>query len=105
MHEAFGHMFSCMVQMIGAIILMLMLDVRMTLISIVFLPVVVFLSQVFRKNIHRRFHLQWVKSDKMNSSLQDVISGMRVVKSFGKEVSESEKFNRHAGDYAKVQRP
>ena len=66
--------------------------------------VVVFLSQVFRKSIRRRFHLQWVKSDKMNSSLQDVISGMRVVKSFGKEISESEKFNLNANEYAKVQK-
>ncbi len=104
MHEAFGHMFSCMVEMAGAVVLMLMLDVKMTLISIVFLPVVVFLSQVFRKSIRRRFHLQWVKSDKMNSSLQDVISGMRVVKSFGKEISESEKFNLNANEYAKVQK-
>jgi ATP-binding cassette subfamily B protein len=44
-----------------------------------------------------------VKSDKINSSLQDVISGMRVVKSFGKEQAESDKFNRLTGEYAIVQ--
>lgn len=103
MQECFGHMFSCLVTMIGATIIMLTLDVRMTLVSIVFLPIVFLLSSAFIKDIHRRFHLQWVKSDKINSSLQDVISGMRVVKSFGKEQKESDKFDQLTSDFAVVQ--
>lgn len=101
--ECLGHMFSIIVTMLGAIIIMLSLNVTMTLISIVFLPIVFIISTAFRKNIHRRFHLQWVKSDKINSSLQDVISGMRIVKSFGKEQSESDKFNRNANEFAVIQ--
>ncbi|WOO38227.1 ABC transporter ATP-binding protein [Anaerocolumna sp. AGMB13020] len=103
MQECFGHMFSCLITMTGAIGIMLALDVKMTLVSVVFLPLVYFISGAFRKNIHRRFHLQWVKSDKLNSSLQDVISGIRVVKSFGKEKEESEKFNHLTEEYAAVQ--
>lgn len=103
MQECFGHMFSCLVTMIGAIAIMLTLDIRMTVVSVIFLPLVFFLSVAFRKNIHRRFHLQWVKSDKINSSLQDVISGIRVVKSFGKEQEESRKFDGLAEEYAFVQ--
>jgi ATP-binding cassette subfamily B protein len=104
MQECFGHMFSCIITMTGAVAIMLALDVRMTLVCVIFLPLVFFLSAAFRRNIHKRFHLQWVKSDKVNSSLQDVISGMRVVKSFGKEQAESDKFNRLTQDYATVQR-
>ncbi|HWT75247.1 MAG TPA: ABC transporter ATP-binding protein [Mobilitalea sp.] len=103
MQEGFGHMFSCLIEMVGAIIIMFALNVKMTLISVVFLPIAFFLSTAFRKNIHRRFHLQWVKSDKINSSLQDVISGMRVVKSFGKEQEESDNFNHLTEEYAVVQ--
>lgn len=104
MQECFGHMFSCIVTMVGAVAIMLMLDVKMTLVSVIFLPIVFFLSNAFRKNIHKRYHLQWVKSDKINSSLQDVISGMRVVKSFGKEQAESDKFNHLNEEFAVVQR-
>jgi ATP-binding cassette, subfamily B, bacterial len=104
MQEGFGHMFSVIITMTGAIVIMLTMDVTMTLISVVFLPIVFFISTAFRKNIHKRFHLQWVKSDKINSSLQDVISGMRVVKSFGKEQAESEKFDTLSNDYATVQK-
>lgn len=101
--ECFGHMFSHMITMIGAIIIMFTMDVRMTLVSIVFLPIVFILTGAFRKSIHKRFHLQWVKSDKLNSSLQDVISGMRIVKSFGKEQSESEKFKNLNAEFSAVQ--
>lgn len=104
MQECFGHMFSCIVQMIGAIAIMLVLDWKMTLISIVFMPLVAFISVAFRKIIKRKFHMQWVKSDKMNSALQDVISGIRVVKSFGKEKEESQHFKESADEFATVQR-
>lgn len=104
MQEGFGHMFSCIITMVGAVAIMLTLNVKMTLVSVVFLPLVFFLSTAFRKNIHKRYHLQWVKSDKINSSLQDVISGIRVVKSFGKEQEESDKFSRLNEEYALVQR-
>ncbi|MBE5967238.1 MAG: ATP-binding cassette domain-containing protein [Lachnospiraceae bacterium] len=103
MQECFGHMFSCIITMVGAITIMLSMNVTMTLVSVVFLPIVFFISTAFRKNIHKRFHLQWVKSDKINSSLQDVISGMRVVKSFGKEQEESEKFDRLSEEFAAIQ--
>jgi len=103
MQECFGHMLSHMITMIGAIIIMFSMDVKMTLVSVAFLPVVSGLAVIFRKNVHKRFHLQWVKSDKLNSSLQDVISGMRVVKSFGKEQAESEKFKNRNIEYCAVQ--
>jgi len=82
---------------------MLSMDVKMTIVSVAFIPVVSVLTNIFRKSIHKRFHLQWVKSDKLNSNLQDVISGMRVVKSFGKEQSESEKFKNLNAEYCAVQ--
>lgn len=103
LQECFGHMLSHMITMVGAIVIMFTMDVKMTLVSILFLPIVFILTSIFRKSIHKRYHLQWVKSDKLNSSLQDVISGMRIVKSFGKEQSESEKFKSHNAEYATVQ--
>lgn len=61
------------------------------------------MTYAFRKNIHRRFHLQFKKSDEVNSSLQDVISGMRVVKSYGKEENERDKFNMLTDEFCRVQ--
>lgn len=104
MEEAFGNMFSCIVTMVGTVGFMLTMNWKMTLLSVVFLPVALGISIGFRKNIHRRFRLQGSKRDKLNASLQDAISGMRVVKSFGKEKSEAEKFDARAEEFAVVQR-
>ena len=47
--------------------------------------------------------MQWVKSDRIHSNLQDVLSGMSVVKSYGKEEEEAEYFNKTADEFAVVQ--
>lgn len=104
MQEAFSGMFSCIVTMIAAVIVMLGISVRLTLISVIFMPIALAISVMFHKNIHRRFHMQWVKSDKTNSGLQDVLSGIRVVKSFGTEEKEAENFERMTGEFCIIQK-
>jgi len=90
--------------MCGAFVFMFIMNWKLTILSTMFIGVVAVLSRVFRKHIHRMFHHQWLKNDKMKSSLQDVISGMRVVKSFGKEAAEADRFNELANDYSKAQK-
>lgn len=104
MQEAFSGMFSCIVTMVAAVIVMFGISVELTLLSVVFMPVALGLSVMFRRNIHRRFHMQWVKSDKTNSGLQDVLSGMRIVKSFGTEEQEARNFERLTGEFCVIQR-
>lgn len=104
MEESFSEMFSVLFTMIGALIYMTIMDYKLTILSTMFILVVAFLHRMFRKRIHRIFHHLWMKSDKINSSLQDVISGMRVVKSFGKEDYEAKRFHQKALDYSIVQK-
>lgn len=104
MEEAFSGMLTCIINMVFAIIVMLGIDVKLTIVSVIFMPVSLGISMAFYKNIHRRFHTQWVHSDRINSSLQDVISGMRVVKSFGTEDEESANFERLTGDFCVIQK-
>ncbi len=82
---------------------MLALNVKLALLTFIFIPLAVFTTYAFRKSIHRRFHLQMKKDDDVNSNLQDVISGMRVVKSYGKEEAERVKFDHLADEYCRVQ--
>ena len=104
MQDTFGNMLSTLITMIGALIFMFTANWKLGLLSLVFLPLVMALSILWRKKIHRMFRNQRHKSDKLNSSLQDVISGIRVVKSFGKEKDEASKFNYLAQDFARVQK-
>lgn len=103
MERTFCNMFTVCFICLCDIIFMLALNVKLALLTFIFIPVVVFGTYAFRKSIHRRFHLQMKKDDDVNSNLQDVISGMRVVKSYGKEEAEREKFNQLAEEYCRVQ--
>lgn len=104
MQDAFGNMFAMIITMVLALVYMITIDPVLTLVSVIFVPVVVVLTALWRKNVHRRFHMQWKKNDKANSALQDVISGMRVVKSFGKEKQESENIDSVNIEYAALQK-
>lgn len=104
MQDTFGNMLSTLITMLGALVFMFSANWKLALLSLIFLPIVMLLSVLWRKKIHRMFRNQRHKSDKLNSSLQDVLSGMRVVKSFGKEKEEAGKFNDLAAAFARVQR-
>lgn len=104
MEDVFCNLFTVLIIFIFDAVYMLILDVKLALISFIFIPFGIILSTAFKKNIHRRFHRQWQKNDDVNSSLQDVISGMSVVKSYGKEAAEAEHFNGLADSFAAINR-
>ncbi|HHW46805.1 MAG TPA: ABC transporter ATP-binding protein [Clostridiales bacterium] len=102
--QAMGSMLTILITMIGALALMLRSNAILTLISVVFLPVVIVLSRMWRKHIRRLFRNQRFHSDRVNSLLQDVISGMRVVKLYGREEDEIEKFDHLNERFASIQK-
>ena len=59
-------------------------------------PLVMFGFSFFWKKIHALFHKSWGASTKTNSILHDIFSGIRVVKSFGMEHRETERFEKAA---------
>ena len=104
MEEIFGDMFSTMLTMIVSLVVMLMISWQMTLLSMVFVVLVFVLTKAYWHHIHVIFHKQWLKSDDLSSSLQDIISGIRVVKSFGKEERETERFTKKTVEFAAISR-
>lgn len=103
MEMTFCNLFTVFFIFICDIIFMLILDWKLALASFVFVPFAVILTIAFRKTVHRRFHLQYKKDDEVAGNLQDVISGMRVVKSYGREEKESKKFKKISDEYCRVQ--
>lgn len=104
MQDTFCNMFTVCFIFVCNIIFMLLLNVKLALLSFIFIPIAVAFTYGFWNNIHRRFHLQRKKEDDINSNLQDVISGMRVVKSYGKEDDEKKNFNYLAEEFCRIQR-
>jgi len=104
MEDVFGDMFSTLLTMVVSLVVMMMISWQMTLLSLVSIIVVFALYRVFRHHVHSIFHRQWLKNDELASSLQDIISGMRVVKSFGQEEREAARFQKKAEEFAEISR-
>ncbi len=104
MEEVFGGMISALFTMVGSLIMMISINAKMTLYSTGLIVLVFVITRLYWNYIHKIFHMQWTKDDKLRSGLQDVISGMRVVKSFGQEDAEVAKFKNLTTDFAKVQK-
>ncbi len=57
-------------------------------------PFVAILFRLVWKRTHRLYRRQWIENSKANTLLHDVFRGVRVVKVFGTEKSEIEKYDR-----------
>jgi len=102
MQNTFCNLFTVVFIFAWDVIFMLILNWKLALLSFITVPLGVWMTTAFKQSIHRRFHLQYKKDDDVTSNLQDVISGMRVVKTYGKEQKEREKFNRLSDEYCVV---
>lgn len=104
MEEVFGDMLSTLVTMIVSLVMMFVISWKMSLLSLMFVVVVFVVTRAFWHHIRTIFHRQWLKFDDLSSNLQDIISGMRIVKSFGQEERESAKFTRKTQEFAAIQK-
>jgi ATP-binding cassette subfamily B protein len=87
---------------IGISIILVSADWRLAALVLVPAPLVVFIISRFWQSFRRRFRRQWRLSDRVNSLLQDVLSGMRVVKVFGQEKREVERFTKYSEEFANI---
>ncbi len=103
MENVFTNMFTYIVTFFGAFGMMLYMDWKLTLISVVFVPFIWVMFRTLRRPMHKMFSLVRRRDDRLNSHLQDVLQGIRVVKTFGKEETETKAFEKEAGNLAAIQ--
>ena len=104
MEQAFAEMFSQIFITFGALIAMFVMNWKLALLGLAFAPVGMVMVRLFRKYEHRLWRQRWRMEDKVNDRLQDVISGIRVVKSFGQEERESARFKEYTDRLMKITR-
>ena len=79
-------------KMIGIVVVMMVMNPKLTLLSLIPVPLVVIGSRIFGKKI-RPFYLRiWRRWTAVSSILTDTIPGIRVVKSFTNEKNTTERF-------------
>ncbi|MBQ8344073.1 MAG: ABC transporter ATP-binding protein [Clostridia bacterium] len=85
---------------VGAV--MLVYDYKLFLLIMLPTPIVVLSFNLFWKKMRRLYHRRWQTSAKSNAVLHDIFSGIRVVKAFGMEHKETERFDSAATDERNV---
>ena len=75
-----------------AFIFLLVLNWKLALLSLIFLPLILTILILRKKRSRRLWRMPHIKNDLLFTRLQDVISGIRVVKSYGKEEYEESEF-------------
>lgn len=82
-----------------AIIVLLNINVRMTLYSMVLVPPLFLFAFLFFKQVQKYFQYSDEAEGKLSSVLQENLTGVRVVRAFGRAKFEDEKFNAANDDY------
>ena len=85
---------------ITGLVVMLVISPLMALFIFVPIPFVVFLISKFWKSVQLRNRRLWVLGQRTNHLLQDILNGIRVVKSYGREASEVERFKKASVKHA-----
>ena len=77
---------------IGAFVILLNINVPLTIVVFVFVPIMVLYASYFYKRMNTIFKANWERIGDINSQVEDTLSGIRVVKSFANEATETKKF-------------
>lgn len=75
---------------------------KLAILVLVPAPIIVLASKLTWDKIRNMYRMQWRVNDRVNSLLQDVLSGIRVVKAFGGEEREVRNFKNYTREFADI---
>lgn len=87
---------------IAILSMLLAMNWALTLMILIPMPIAVLIFYSFRRRMNRMYHRQWRYESALNTLLHDVFSGIRVVKVFGTEKREEERFDAAAKRVADI---
>lgn len=90
--------------LIGIIIAMLRMDYKLALVSFSLIPAILIASIIFRKKIRKVYRLGRIQLAKINTTLNENITGMETIQIFNKEDKISKQFDRINNDYLNTAR-
>lgn len=80
------------IKIIGALAILLSINVRLALIAFILVPFMLVYAYFFNKKMKQAFRVNRIKIAEINAQIEDNLSGIRVVKSFANEELENKKF-------------
>lgn len=84
-----------------ALTILLGKNVRLTMLSMMLVPLLFAFATWFTGMVHKHFRISDAAEGKMSAVLQENLTGVRVVRAFGQQEREVEKFDEVSGEYRK----
>ncbi len=101
-NRSFCSVFNQVFYIVGVVTIMLIMNWKLAILTFLFMPLVLIFTKTFWPKIHRIFHSLWRKMDSIQNKLQDVLSGIRIVKTYGREKTEIDEFCKANEQHAKI---
>jgi len=81
--------------------LMLLIDVRLTLLALLPMPIIILIVTRFGRMLRSRYEAVQASFAKITAQAREIFAGIRVVKAFAQEEAELDKFSGMSRDYLK----
>lgn len=88
--------------LVGAFIMSLSINIKMSLVFLVLIPVMLVVMVIYIKKTNPYFKLIRTKLDNISKVTKENLSGTRVIRAFNKQQSEKERFEFATDDYTKT---
>jgi len=87
---------------ITALVLMLSMDIFMSLVALVLVPVILVFSILYFQKVSKEFNKADQAEGSMQAAAQENYTGVRVVRAFGREAYETQKFSEKTKKYQDI---
>ena len=90
---------NALILLVTVLPIMLMLDVGMTIVSMMLVPVIIVFALIFFVKVKHRFRAVEEAESKMTTVVQENLTGIRVVRAFARQEFERDKFAQANAEY------
>lgn len=94
LHHGPEDLLISLIKLIGGVAILLVINSKLALITIAFIPLIVIYAIYFNKKMKRAFRKNRERIGQLNSQIEDNLAGIKVVKSFANEDIEMKKFSQ-----------
>lgn len=101
-HHGPEDLFISIVSLVGAFMILSRINLSLTLIIFILLPIIILFNIFMRSRMQKAFRRRRVETAAINAEIENSLSGIRVAKAFTNAEYEEEKFSNRSGEYVKA---
>lgn len=98
LQQSVTQLITAVITIIGVIIMMLTISPLLTLITLTTLPLSIFITQFIAKRSQTYFVQQQRILGELNGHIEEMYTGQKIIKAYGREEKSIEKFDKHNGE-------